>query len=229
MSRLLSATRMPTSWLRRVTMASSNSCSGVGSRCSKRSRFSLRYRVRIRLSPPPAPVPLWLTAGRQLPGASSHLVRPPRSSGPPHRFPACLSSPILASTRFARLTSCTANQQLFGLATNGQPSTPSALPGAPTPEGLRSVDNRPNSFPETFENEKYKGRETVPNALLHLWHASVVLHAILHLNQRLFGHGCVANPCETYGYRCGLRLALIKNLSAFNVPSTMQHHTSQSN
>ena len=56
--------------------------------------------------------------------------------------------------------------------------------------------------------------------------SSVVLHAIRHRKPRLFGQGCVANPRDTYRYRCGLRLALTKNPSAFNVPSSMQHHTS---
>ena len=55
---------------------------------------------------------------------------------------------------------------------------------------------------------------------------SAVLHAIRHLKPRLFGQGCVANPRDTYGYRCGLRLALTKNPSVFNVPSSVQHHTS---
>jgi hypothetical protein len=53
----------------------------------------------------------------------------------------------------------------------------------------------------------------------------VVLHAIQHLKPRLFGHGGVANPRDTYGYRCGLRLAPTKNPSVLNVPSSMQHHT----
>ncbi len=56
--------------------------------------------------------------------------------------------------------------------------------------------------------------------------ACVVLHAIRHLKQRLFGHGVVANPRDTYWYRCGLRLALTKNPSVLNVPSNVQHHTS---
>ncbi|ABE45325.1 hypothetical protein Bpro_3416 [Polaromonas sp. JS666] len=55
---------------------------------------------------------------------------------------------------------------------------------------------------------------------------SVVLHAIWHIKMRLFGHGGVANPRDTYGYRCGLRLALTKNPSFLFVPSSMQHHTS---
>jgi hypothetical protein len=42
---------------------------------------------------------------------------------------------------------------------------------------------------------------------------------------RLFGHGGVANPRDTYGYRCGLRLALTQNPSFLFVPSSMQHHT----
>src|SRR3989344_1033002 len=53
----------------------------------------------------------------------------------------------------------------------------------------------------------------------------VVLHAIRHLKPRLFGQGCVANPRDTYWYRCGLRLALTKNPSVLNVPSSLQHHT----
>ena len=39
--------------------------------------------------------------------------------------------------------------QLFGLATNGQPSTPNTLPRASLPEGLRAVDNCPNSLTKT--------------------------------------------------------------------------------
>ncbi|MGQ0711724.1 MAG: hypothetical protein ACT4NV_18470, partial [Rhodoferax sp.] len=43
--------------------------------------------------------------------------------------------------------------------------------------------------------------------------ASAVLHPIRHLKPRLFAQGVVANPRDTYGYRCGLRLALTKNPS----------------
>jgi len=42
-----------------------------------------------------------------------------------------------------------------------------------------------------------------------------VLHAIRHLKPRLFDQGCVANPRDTYGYRCGLRLALAKKSIGF--------------
>ena len=39
---------------------------------------------------------------------------------------------------------------------------------------------------------------------------SVVLHTVQHLKERLFGHSGVANPRDTYGYHCGLRLAVTK-------------------
>ena len=35
----------------------------------------------------------------------------------------------------------------------------------------------------------------------------------LHMKSRLRPHGCVANPRDTTGYRCGLRLALRANAS----------------
>ncbi len=54
---------------------------------------------------------------------------------------------------------------------------------------------------------------------------SVVLHTVQHLKERLFGHSGVANPRDTYGYHCGLRLALTKNPSLFNVPPSTQHCT----
>ncbi|MDP3755097.1 hypothetical protein, partial [Polaromonas sp.] len=56
--------------------------------------------------------------------------------------------------------------------------------------------------------------------------ASAVLHSIWHLKPRLFAQGVVANPRDTCGYRCGLRLALSKNPSVLNVPSRAQHYTS---
>jgi hypothetical protein len=56
---------------------------------------------------------------------------------------------------------------------------------------------------------------------------SAVLHAIRHLKPRLLGPGVVANPRDTYGYRCGLRLAKTQNPSVLNVPSSMQHCTSR--
>ena len=55
---------------------------------------------------------------------------------------------------------------------------------------------------------------------------SAVFHAFQPTKPRLFGHGHVANPRDTHGYRCGLRLALTKNLPVFNVPSSAQHYTS---
>jgi hypothetical protein len=58
-----------------------------------------------------------------------------------------------------------------------------------------------------------------------IYDPSVVLHAIRHIKPRLFGHGGVANPRDTYGCRCGLRLAISKNSSVLNVPSSMQHYT----
>ena len=45
------------------------------------------------------------------------------------------------------------------------------------------------------------------------------------INRVFFGHGGVANPRDTYGYRCGLRLAISKNPSVLNVRSSMQHYT----
>ena len=67
-----------------------------------------------------------------------------------------LPSPLLASTQSARLTSCAAHQQRLGLATNGQPFTPNAVPRTPTPipEGLRAVENRPHPFPETTQTKE---------------------------------------------------------------------------
>ena len=56
--------------------------------------------------------------------------------------------------------------------------------------------------------------------------ASVVLHTVRHLKERLFGHRGVANPRDTYGYHGGLRLAVTKNPSLFNVPPSTQHYTS---
>ena len=55
---------------------------------------------------------------------------------------------------------------------------------------------------------------------------SAVLHPVWHIKRRLFGHGCVANPRDTFGYRCGLRLALTKNPSVLFVRSRMHHCTS---
>jgi len=52
-----------------------------------------------------------------------------------------------------------------------------------------------------------------------------VLHAIWNIKTRLLRHGGVANPRDTYGYRCGLRLALTQNPSFLFVPSSMQHYT----
>ena len=70
---------------------------------------------------------------------------------------------------------------------------------------------------------RYKTAGPLPDS----WHtASAVLHAIWHIKIRLFGQGCVANPRDTYGYRCGLRLALTKNPSFLFAPSSMQHCTS---
>jgi len=56
---------------------------------------------------------------------------------------------------------------------------------------------------------------------------SAVLHAIRHLKPCLFAPGVVANPRDTCGYRCGLRLARANNPSVLNVPSSMQHCTSR--
>ena len=53
-----------------------------------------------------------------------------------------------------------------------------------------------------------------------------MLHSIWHSKSRLFAQCVVANPRGTFGYRCGLRLALRKNPSALNLPSRMQHYAS---
>lgn len=54
---------------------------------------------------------------------------------------------------------------------------------------------------------------------------SAVFHAFQPTKPRLFGHGHVANPRDTHGYRCGLRLALTKNPSVLFVLSSMKHCT----
>ena len=52
-----------------------------------------------------------------------------------------------------RKNSKAANKQLFGLAANGQSSTPNALPRACLPEGLRAVDNFPKLHTRTTKAE----------------------------------------------------------------------------
>ena len=53
----------------------------------------------------------------------------------------------------------------------------------------------------------------------------VVFHSIWNIKTHLLAHGRVANPRDTTGYRCGLRLALTQNASFLLVPSRVQHHT----
>jgi hypothetical protein len=43
--------------------------------------------------------------------------------------------------------------------------------------------------------------------------AGVLSRKYLNMKSRLSRHGGVANPRDTYGYRCGLRLALTRNAS----------------
>ncbi|MFZ3125197.1 MAG: hypothetical protein WA129_08825, partial [Acidovorax sp.] len=50
--------------------------------------------------------------------------------------------------------------------------------------------------------------------------------AMRHIKPRLWAHGGVANPRDSYGYRCGLRLALRPNASLLFVPPSIDHHTS---
>ncbi|HMO45212.1 MAG TPA: hypothetical protein PKB14_04200 [Rubrivivax sp.] len=53
--------------------------------------------------------------------------------------------------------------------------------------------------------------------------ASAVFHAMQHIKPRLCRPGVVANPRDTYGYHCGLRLARTTNSSVFL--SAAQHGT----
>ena len=56
---------------------------------------------------------------------------------------------------------------------------------------------------------------------------SAVVHAIWNIKTRLWRQGGVANPRDTFGYRCGLRLALTPNPSFLFAPSSMHHCTSR--
>jgi len=55
--------------------------------------------------------------------------------------------------------------------------------------------------------------------------ASVVRRQYLHIKPRLRAQGGVANPRDTPGYRCGLRLALSTNASVLFVQLLAAHHT----
>lgn len=55
--------------------------------------------------------------------------------------------------------------------------------------------------------------------------ASVVLHAIRHIN-RVFSSMTALQIRAIAGYCCGLRLVLNKNPLVLFAPSSMQHHTS---
>ncbi len=55
---------------------------------------------------------------------------------------------------------------------------------------------------------------------------SAVFDAVWNIKPRLFGLSGVANPRDSYGYRCGLRLAQTKNPPVLFVPSSIKHCTS---
>ncbi|MFZ2661372.1 MAG: hypothetical protein WAX63_05500, partial [Rhodoferax sp.] len=56
-------------------------------------------------------------------------------------------------------------------------------------------------------------------------HPSAVFDAMRHIKPRLLAHGGVANPRDSYGYRCGLRLALHQNASFLFVLPSIEHCT----
>ena len=58
---------------------------------------------------------------------------------------------------YCALVRAIANQQLFGLATNGSLSTPNALARVSFPKGLRAVDNFPNLLTKTPNTKDTRG------------------------------------------------------------------------
>ncbi|MDF1485281.1 hypothetical protein PY257_08840 [Ramlibacter sp. H39-3-26] len=54
-----------------------------------------------------------------------------------------------------------------------------------------------------------------------------MFNAKQHIKPRLLTHGGVANPRDSYGYRCGLRLALRQNASlSFNLETAVDRFVS---
>ena len=95
-------------------------------------------------------------------------------------------------------------------------------------EGCVTADHKPSHFGHVFVvlASAWPHDKPPPQCILmRIVGASAVLHAIWNIKPRLLRHGSVANPRDTYGYRCGLRLALTQNPSFLFVPSSVQHYT----